>query len=216
MPLTHFKCPDGVTRPISECLEKCPRPEGRCLRLDKLHEISYDRQWNGKASTTQLLNPVRMEYLKITKDYAIPPKSRAFAIYGTYQHRRLEIVNKKLVLQGVKTEVFNGLGCVPAFRITAAKDTNGRIMSANKFTADFTKSHNRCDILTIFFGLTGVKQLGLKKSIHCAGLHFPSWGGVIDRTRKIHILHIFFQFVTNGLILGIERHILSFGNRLLH
>ena len=95
-PLKFFSCQDNITRPIEQCLERCPRPEGRCLRLDKLHEISYDRQWEGKASTTQLLNPTRMEYLKITRDYAIEPKSRAYAIYGIYQHKRLEIVNAKL------------------------------------------------------------------------------------------------------------------------
>lgn len=96
MPLKYFNCPDGVTRTTAECLDKCPRPEGRCLRLDKLYMIADDRPWSGKPSTTQLMNPTRMEYLKLTKDYAIEPKSKAYAIYGSYQHRRLEIVNKIL------------------------------------------------------------------------------------------------------------------------
>lgn len=99
MPLTYFRCPSEdaeLITPVKDCLEMCPRSEGRCLRLDKLHEISWDRKWEGKPSTTQLLNPTRMEYLKITKDYAIAPKSRAYAIYGSYQHKRLEIINAKL------------------------------------------------------------------------------------------------------------------------
>lgn len=96
MPLRFFNCPDGITRPITECLEKCPRPEGRCLSLPTLHEVAFDRTWQGKASTTQLLNPTRMEYLKINKDFAIAPKDRAFALLGTQHHRRLEIITKKI------------------------------------------------------------------------------------------------------------------------
>ncbi len=96
MPLTNFKCPDGITRPIAECLENCPNTEGRCLSLPTLYDIGHDRAWKGKPSTTQLLNPTRQEYLKITKDYTIAPKSRAFALLGTRHHRRLEVVAKKI------------------------------------------------------------------------------------------------------------------------
>lgn len=96
MPLRYFNCPDGITRSIEQCLEKCPRTEGRCLSLPTLHELSYDRVWQGKPSTTQLLNPTRMEYLKILKDYAIIPQERAFALLGTQHHRRLEIIAKKI------------------------------------------------------------------------------------------------------------------------
>jgi hypothetical protein len=37
-----------------------------------------------------------MEYLKLTKDYAINPFDRAFALLGTQHHRRLEIIANKL------------------------------------------------------------------------------------------------------------------------
>jgi len=56
----------------------------------------FGRIWTGKPSTTQLLNPTRMEFLKITKDYAITPQERAFALLGTQHHRRLEIIAKKI------------------------------------------------------------------------------------------------------------------------
>ena len=101
-PLKAYNCPDGVTRPISQCLEKCPRTEGRCLRLPTLYEVGHDRQWTGKASTTQLLNPTRMEFLKITRDYSINPKSRAFALLGSRHHYRLEQAGKKLEGMGVE------------------------------------------------------------------------------------------------------------------
>lgn len=102
MPLTNFRCPDGITRPIKECLDGCPRPEGRCLRLPTLYEISRDRHWIGKASTTQLLNPTRMEYLKITKDYTIDPKGRVFALLGSRHHYKLEMAGRKL--EGIEVE----------------------------------------------------------------------------------------------------------------
>jgi len=96
MPLTHFHCPNGATLPITKCLENCPNKEGRCLSLPTLYDIGHDRKWTGQPSTTQLLNPTRQEYLKITKDYAIAPKSRAFALLGTRHHNRLEEVAKKI------------------------------------------------------------------------------------------------------------------------
>jgi len=99
----YFLCPDGKKRAITECLEQCPRPEGRCLSLPTLYDIGHDRQWQGTPSTTQLLNPTRQEYLKITRDYAIAPKSRAFALLGTRHHRRLEVVAKKI--EGIEAEL---------------------------------------------------------------------------------------------------------------
>ena len=103
MSLKYFLCPDGQKRAIMECLEHCPRTEGRCLSLPTLYDIGHDRQWQGIPSTTQLLNPTRQEYLKITKDYAIKPKSRAFALLGTRHHRRLEVVAKKI--EGIEAEL---------------------------------------------------------------------------------------------------------------
>lgn len=96
MPQTQFICPSGNKIEISECLNQCPRPEGRCLSLPTLHDLSYQREWKGKPSTTQLLNPARMEYLKIIYDYAVAPHDRAFALLGTQHHRRLEIIAQKI------------------------------------------------------------------------------------------------------------------------
>ena len=103
MALTNFLCPDGQTRAIKECLEQCPRAEGRCLSLPTLYDIGHDREWARTPSTTQLLNPTRQEYLKITTDYAIAPQSRAFALLGTRHHRRLEVVAKKI--EGIEAEL---------------------------------------------------------------------------------------------------------------
>ena len=96
MPLKFFNCPDGVTRPVAECLEKCPRSEGRCLSLPTLTSIGSIRIWKGIPSTTQLLNPTRMEYLQLTKPFSVDPFDQAFALLGTRHHGRLEIVAKKI------------------------------------------------------------------------------------------------------------------------
>jgi hypothetical protein len=96
MPLRYFDCPDGIRRPVEECLKKCPRPEGRCLSLPTLISISHQREWNGKPSTTQLINGTRLAYLQIKKDYAVKPFDRAFALLGTRHHTRLDKVAQKL------------------------------------------------------------------------------------------------------------------------
>lgn len=96
MPLKYFLCSDGKRCPVEECLNKCPCPEGRCLSLPTLIEISQTRGWTGKPSTTQLINGTRYSYLEITKDYAVDPFDRAFALLGTQHHRRLDAIAQKL------------------------------------------------------------------------------------------------------------------------
>jgi len=96
MPLTRFICPDQEEREISQCLQKCPRTEGRCLSLPTLMAIADGRPWTGKPSTTQLLNGTRLAYLQITKGYSVDPFDRAFALLGSRHHHRFEVIAKKL------------------------------------------------------------------------------------------------------------------------
>jgi len=101
-----FNCPDGATRQISQCLEKCPRPEGRCLALSHLTFIAQSqREWEGTSSVTQLIKPTRLAFLEITKDYAVNPDDMAFMMYGTLHHRRLEVINKRL--EGLSEQKIN-------------------------------------------------------------------------------------------------------------
>jgi hypothetical protein len=94
MPLTHFICPSGDKVAIADCLKSCP---DRCMSLPTLQAIGGDKRiWNGKASTTQLLNGTRYSYLEITKDYAVSPDEYAFALIGTRHHKILDEVAKKL------------------------------------------------------------------------------------------------------------------------
>lgn len=66
------------------------------MSLPTLHEIGWTREWGGIPSTTQLLNPTRMEYLKVKCDYAIDPFESAFRLLGTRHHQRLEAVAKRI------------------------------------------------------------------------------------------------------------------------
>lgn len=101
--LTYFNCPDGAQRPINSCTN-CPREKGRCLTLPSLYDIGKTREWTGKPSTTQLLNPTRLAYLQITKPYAVTPQEMAFALLGTRHHYKLEQVARKL--EGLEVEKF--------------------------------------------------------------------------------------------------------------
>ncbi len=96
-PLRYFDCSDYQRREISTCLERCPRPQGRCLSLPTLHEIGKARDYkSGHYSTTMLLNPLRINYLMLTCDYAIKPFDQAFALLGTKVHKRLEDVARNI------------------------------------------------------------------------------------------------------------------------
>ena len=97
MPLENFICPDGQTSPIQSCLEQC-RMKERCLTLPTLKLISTERVWNGKPSTTQLLNGTMHEFLKLTKPFDTDPDSRAFMLAGTKHHKALEEVAIELGL----------------------------------------------------------------------------------------------------------------------
>jgi hypothetical protein len=104
MPLKRFKCPDDIERLVSYCLANCPRKEGRCLSLPTLTTIGHIRIWNGTPSTTQCLNPTRIEYLQIKHDYAVDPFDQAFSLLGTRHHGRLEQVAKKI--EGLQSELY--------------------------------------------------------------------------------------------------------------
>jgi hypothetical protein len=87
--LRGFICPDGERIDRLECIEKC-RIGRRCLTLPTLYELSQEREYNGHFSTTQLLNPFRISYLRIKSDYWIKPEDRAFQILGVRHHAVLE------------------------------------------------------------------------------------------------------------------------------
>jgi hypothetical protein len=88
--LKWFRCPDTELITVTDCIDKC-RMERRCLTRPTLLEISSEREWTGHPSTTQLLNGTMMEFLKLTRDYAVDPDSRVFALLGTRHHHNLEV-----------------------------------------------------------------------------------------------------------------------------
>src|SRR4030042_5572166 len=82
---TGFICPNGPTVAFETCMARCPWG-ARCLTKSPLYHLSKVRPWTGKPSTTQLINPTRIEFLKITQSYAVAPVRMAFAILGTRVH----------------------------------------------------------------------------------------------------------------------------------
>ena len=102
--LRYFTCPDGVKREVAECLAKCQIKEGRCLSLPTLTHIGYTRTFKGSFSTTQLLNPTRLEYLQLTKPFTVDPFDNAFSLLGTRHHQMLEAVAKKI--EGLEPEKY--------------------------------------------------------------------------------------------------------------
>ncbi len=89
MPATKFKCTDGETSNIGDCLVKC-RLGRRCMTLPTLvFIVSTERPWDGKPSTTRLINGTMIEYLKATENYTVNPRDRAFTLLGSNHHALL-------------------------------------------------------------------------------------------------------------------------------
>lgn len=94
MPYSRFICPDLQETQIADCLKECRIKDtlegGRCLSIRSLMGMAEQREWNGKASTTQLLRGIRESWLVIKHDYAIDPQSKIFAMFGTKMHDVLD------------------------------------------------------------------------------------------------------------------------------
>lgn len=134
MPLVSFICPDKETRLITDCFNHCPFETGRCLSLPTLHTIGTPRKWRSKPSTTQCLNPTRMEFLQITKPYSIDPFDQAFALLGTRHHGRLEAVARKI--EGLKAELkLDGevSGILDLLEPTNGDDNNYRLIDYKSY-----------------------------------------------------------------------------------
>ncbi len=95
--LVWFRCPDNQVIEVKLCLTKCRMGE-RCLTTPYLRRISQEREWNGIASTTQLLNGTMMEFLKLTQPYIADPDKRAFMVQGSLHHESMEEMAKELGL----------------------------------------------------------------------------------------------------------------------
>ncbi len=91
MSARYFICPDRERIEISDCLKEggC-RFGSRCATRAYLQVAKSERIWTGIPSTTQLIAGTLYAFLKLTKEYAIYPDSRAFMIHGSVGHAKLE------------------------------------------------------------------------------------------------------------------------------
>lgn len=78
---------------VSECLEKGTLSDS--FPLPYLNICADEREWKGKASTTQLLEGTRRSYLKLLTPYAVNPNDSAFRVIGTKSHTKLEKLTPK-------------------------------------------------------------------------------------------------------------------------
>ncbi len=99
MSLKWFICPDNEKIEVQDCLKQggCRMGE-RCATRSYLQLAGRERPWTGKPSTTQLIQGTMAAFLKLTKDYAVSPDSRAFMINGTKAHANLEDSSDELSL----------------------------------------------------------------------------------------------------------------------
>ncbi len=93
MPIKGIICPDGQKVDKEDCLTSCRLkdifPTRRCKAVPLLRRILTEREWNGTASTTQLLTGTRELLLKVTKPYYVHPDKKVPAVVGSNIHNLL-------------------------------------------------------------------------------------------------------------------------------
>jgi hypothetical protein len=113
-----FICPNGEKIRHEECLTKCRQPiqvngfnVRRCGTLSQMSAMAQVRQWKGKPSTTQLILPTRIAYLRLTQDYFVSPEDLVFMFTGTKGHKKLEGADTKhsILEQFLEDEEMTGL-----------------------------------------------------------------------------------------------------------
>ena len=91
MPAHWFRCPDGASIEISQCLsDNGCRMDKRCATRPFLRLVGHDRKWEG-VSPSSAGNGPRMLYLKATVQYVIDPNDRVWAAFGTSTHEKLSV-----------------------------------------------------------------------------------------------------------------------------
>lgn len=82
MPAKYFKCPNGSSLAINECLNQCQMSQ-RCMFLPTLRAVakSLDRGL-AEPTVTELITGTRETYLKKTTDYAVMCRDSGLRIAG--------------------------------------------------------------------------------------------------------------------------------------
>lgn len=126
MALKWFICPDKQRIEIVDCLKEggC-RMGARCATRSYLQLVSKDRPWNGRPSTTQLIQGTMCAFLKLTNDYSISPDQRAFMVNGTKGHAALEANPDEF---SILEQIFNLCKCEDC---------------GNEFNADYTVKEDK-------------------------------------------------------------------------
>lgn len=92
-----FRCTDGAKIKHEDCLNHC-RLDDRCATISTLSSMAETREWKGKPSTTQLIQPTYQAYLRIKHDFYVAPDSLVFMYIGSRAHKKLEGADDKRAL----------------------------------------------------------------------------------------------------------------------
>lgn len=83
---TGFVCPDGQKIKFDDCFKQCRMPV-RCIVSETVRRaLAYRKPSHDKFSVTELIQPLRIMYLRKTCDYYISPLDGMFALLGTRVH----------------------------------------------------------------------------------------------------------------------------------
>ncbi len=86
-PMVGFICPDGQKVTKEDCFKQCRTGE-RCQTLEYLHLAIKDLPQQHTFTTTQLLNPFRKSFLKITMPFYIHPNAMTHTVRGHKIHQK--------------------------------------------------------------------------------------------------------------------------------
>ena len=112
MPITKFRCSDGMFHPVKSCLKKrgC-RMKSRCAFVPYLRFVSDERPYQGISPSRAGTGP-RKILLEQTTNYAVDPDGRAWAASGVATHQKLSIhkfTDNILAEEPISDELMKGI-----------------------------------------------------------------------------------------------------------
>jgi len=101
--IKKYLCPDGKTIKCEECIKKCRMKLRCCPATMPAHVFYSQREWTGKLSVTQALNPHVRNWMAIKQDGISKLEDNIYSMTGTVNHSLHEDAGKNAV--GIETEI---------------------------------------------------------------------------------------------------------------
>jgi len=153
------------------------------------------RPWTGKPSTTQLINPTLLEYLKLTCNYFVDPDSMSFLFIGSKAHKLLEGSDTNVSILEERFEDEDMTGIADCY-----EEEDGKAMLTDyktwgsyriaKALGIYVKKH---DEPTGEYYKTGDKKGQPKTKVVSEIIHDPTKSDNIDSTLQLNRYRLFYQ-----------------------